>query len=152
MCPLLLLKIIKAPVADFIFSKIPCFQHIVLNTFRWMRFKYENYSLRYILFQALQQQSDYISLIAKTFDGNTLEMEAPGPIQVIKNKKQCFQLCLDRTYTLVLTTHFLRTEKSGAKKNILPPLVMPIVFNLLHGNYPLTLQLTNSNESHGCAS
>ena len=30
-------------MAEFIFSKIPCFQHILLNTFRQMRLKYDNY-------------------------------------------------------------------------------------------------------------
>ena len=44
--------IIKASVADLIFSKIPCFQYfmlltsILVNTFRRMRLKYEHYSLR----------------------------------------------------------------------------------------------------------
>ena len=41
-------NIIKASVADFIFSKIPCFQHILLNTWRKC-LKYENFSLRRIL-------------------------------------------------------------------------------------------------------
>ena len=35
---------------EFILSKIPCFSYILLNTFRRMRFKYDNYSLRGILF------------------------------------------------------------------------------------------------------
>ena len=50
--------IIKALVADFISSKILCFQHILMNTFRRMRLNYENYSLRRILFQTLKQHSD----------------------------------------------------------------------------------------------
>ena len=33
-------------LAEFIFSKIQCFLHILLNTLRQMRLKYENYSLR----------------------------------------------------------------------------------------------------------
>ena len=41
---------IKGSVTELIFSKIPCFQHILLDTFRQMRLKHENYSLRGILF------------------------------------------------------------------------------------------------------
>ena len=89
-----------------------CFQHILLNTFRRMRLKYDNYSLRPILFYTLKQQSDYKCFIAKTFDGNTFKMKATGPLQAIKNKKQCFQFYLDSTYTLVLTTHSLRARSS----------------------------------------
>ena len=43
--------VIKASTMDFIFSKIPYFQHILLNTFRRMSLKYKNYCLRRILFQ-----------------------------------------------------------------------------------------------------
>ena len=35
---------------NIFFSKIPCFQHILLNTFRRMCLKYESYSFRRILF------------------------------------------------------------------------------------------------------
>ena len=42
--------VIKAYLADFVFSKIPRFQYILLNTFTRMRLKYENYSLMFILF------------------------------------------------------------------------------------------------------
>ena len=37
-------------------------------------------------------------------------MKAESSVQVIKNKKQCLQLCLSRTYSLVLITHFLRAR------------------------------------------
>ena len=70
-------------MADFIVSKIPCFQHILLSTFRRMRLKYEKYSLRSILFYALKKQSDYKSIIAKTFDGstgNTFKLKAASPV------------------------------------------------------------------------
>ena len=79
--------IIKVPVAEFIFKKISCCQHILLNTFRWILLNYENCSFRNILFQTLKQYSDYKSFIAKPFDGNTLKMKAVSTIQVIKNKK-----------------------------------------------------------------
>ena len=36
--------IIKAPLVEFTCSESPCFQHILLNIFRWLRLKYENYS------------------------------------------------------------------------------------------------------------
>ena len=40
----------KFCLEKFIFSKIPCFQHIPLKTFRQMRLKHENCSLRRVLF------------------------------------------------------------------------------------------------------
>ena len=42
--------IIKTSVAEFIFSKIPCSHYILLNTFSWIRLKYEIYPLRDTLF------------------------------------------------------------------------------------------------------
>ena len=36
--------IIKASVAEFIFSEVAGFQYILLNTYRRMYLKYENYS------------------------------------------------------------------------------------------------------------
>ena len=65
--------IINTSVAEFIFSKIACFQHILVNTFR---LNYEHCSLRSILFYTLKQHSDYKSFIAWIFDGNTLKMKA----------------------------------------------------------------------------
>ena len=41
--------IIKASVAECIFSKISCFRHILMNTLKRMRLKYETFSLRHIL-------------------------------------------------------------------------------------------------------
>ena len=52
---------------QFIFSKVPCFQHILLKIFRRIRWLYENFSLKSILFQTLKQHLDYKSVIAKTF-------------------------------------------------------------------------------------
>ena len=42
--------IIKVSVTEFVLSKIPLFQHILMNTFRRIRLKYETYFLRRILF------------------------------------------------------------------------------------------------------
>ena len=54
-CPEDLLEIvIKASLAKFVFSEIPCFKNILLNTFRQMRLKYENYFLRNIFFLDIQ--------------------------------------------------------------------------------------------------
>ena len=47
--------IISASVAEFIFSKIPCFQHILTNTSRRMRLNHEYCSLRCVLFQTLKE-------------------------------------------------------------------------------------------------
>ena len=91
----------------------PCFQHILLDSFRQMRLKYENHSLRRILLQTLKQHSDDKSLIAKTFNGSRVKVKATSPVQVIKNKKKYFQLCLDWTNTLILTTHFWVPQKVG---------------------------------------
>lgn len=52
----------------------------------------------------LKQHLDYKSLTVKTFDRNTLKIKSV--LAVIKNKKKFFQLCLDRTCTLVLSAHF----------------------------------------------
>ena len=38
--------VIKTSMAEFIFSKVSCFQHILLKTFRRMPVKYENDPLR----------------------------------------------------------------------------------------------------------
>ena len=59
---LVLQIIIKASLAEFIFSKIPCFQHIfLLNTFRRMCLNYENCSLRRILFYNLVPRAQSLS-------------------------------------------------------------------------------------------
>ena len=94
--------IINESVADFIFIKMPCFQNILLSTFRWMRLKYENYSLKRMLFQTFKQHSYCKNLIVKTFDEITVKMKSASPIQVTK-KKYYFQLFLDKTCTLSLT-------------------------------------------------
>ena len=128
-CPLLFLRtfvrkiIIKTFVVEFIFSKILCFQHNLLVRFSQMRLKYEKYSLRRILFQTLNQYSVRKSLIAKPFDGSRAKMKAASPVQVIKNSKQCFQLCLDWSNTLVLTTHFLhpRSKVRALRKTFVLP-------------------------------
>ena len=50
-CPENFLEIIiKAFLAEFIFSKILYFQHVIMNTFRQMCLNYKNCSLRRILF------------------------------------------------------------------------------------------------------
>ena len=72
--------IIKASVTDFIFSKTPCFQHILLNSFRRYHPKYENYSSSSILFSTLKQQSDYKINFANIFNANVLNMKAASPI------------------------------------------------------------------------
>ena len=106
----------KASGAEFIFSKIPSFQHILLNPIRRMSLNYENCSLMSILFQTLKQYADYKSLFAKTFDENTLKMNAISAIQVIKNKKQCFQFFLHITSALVLSAHILACPIGRASK------------------------------------
>ena len=42
--------LIRTSVAEFIFDKTLCLQHICLEMFRGMSLKFENYSLRGILF------------------------------------------------------------------------------------------------------
>ena len=58
--------IIKPCVADFIFSRTPCFRHILLNTFRRIRLKHEYYSLRHIL-KKIKTTFRLQSLIAENF-------------------------------------------------------------------------------------
>ena len=50
--------IIKSSVAEFIFSKAPCSQYILIKNFNQMHLKYENYPLRDILSQIFKQYSD----------------------------------------------------------------------------------------------
>lgn len=92
-------------------NKIPCFQHILLNTFRQIGLKYDNYSLRRILFQTSKQHSHCKSLIAKVFDGTTT---SPIYVQVLfmwqrtkMNVPRCFSikpkiLHWHQTWTLTL--------------------------------------------------
>ena len=70
----------SASVVEFIFHKTPCFQYILMNNFRLMCLKYENFPLRGILFSIVKQHSDDKSLIAKTFNGNTLKRKTVSPI------------------------------------------------------------------------
>ena len=55
------------------FSKVLCFQHILMNTFRRVRLKHEHYHLRDIYFRHSSSIAAWKikSLIAKTFDKNT---------------------------------------------------------------------------------
>lgn len=85
--------IINASAAEFIFSKFPYFQHIVL------RLKFENCQM--------------IHLHCKTFDGNNLKMKSTSPK---KNKKQYFYLFIDWTSTLVLCTRFSRAQTGAQVK------------------------------------
>ena len=82
---------IQTSVWEFIISKIPCFQHILLNTYGGMPMKHENYSLRLILSQTFKQHLDHKSPIFKNLernrDRNTLKMKAVSPMQVINNKQ-----------------------------------------------------------------
>ena len=78
--------IIKVSVAKFIFSKIPYFQLVLLNTFRQMHPDYENYSLRRILFQTFKKHYHSKNLILKTFDGITTKMKVASPFQVTNEK------------------------------------------------------------------
>ena len=71
--------IINGYVEEFIFSKIPCFQHILMNTFRWMRLNHENCSLGRILFWTLKKYSDYKPHCVN-FDENKLKMKAVSEI------------------------------------------------------------------------
>ena len=59
--------IIKASVVEFIFNNIPYFQHIFMNTFRWMCLKYKTLFLERYLFLDI------------TFDENTLKIQAASP-------------------------------------------------------------------------
>ena len=73
-----------------------------------MRLKRESFALRRILFYTFTQHSDQKSFIAKTFDGNQLKGESCRSYLGNKDKTQCFYLFLNRTYSLVLRTNFLR--------------------------------------------
>ena len=42
-------NVFEVSLAKLIFSKVPCFQHILLNTIRRTTLKFENYSLKDII-------------------------------------------------------------------------------------------------------
>ena len=67
-------------MAEFIFSKIPCFQHILLNTLRQMSPKDENYSLRCMEILDIQTTLKHQKPHCKKFDGITIKMKAASPI------------------------------------------------------------------------
>ena len=99
--------IIKASVVEFIFVKIPCFLHILLNTFRQILKKYESYSLKGILLLTFTQHS-----------GSCLKLEKPHCKffwwEYIKNEghkfyfgnKELKAISLDHGCFLVLCTCF----------------------------------------------
>ena len=62
-------------MAEFMCCKIPCFKHILLNTFWWMCLKYENYSLRHLILE-IQTTFTLQELFMKTYDGITKKMKA----------------------------------------------------------------------------
>ena len=65
--------IIKASLAEFILSKVPCFQHILQ-----MPLKYDTYSLKGILFKTFKNTQvaawNLEDLVTKTFEGNILKI------------------------------------------------------------------------------
>ena len=78
------LQIIKTSVAEFNFSKVPCFQQILQNTFRQTRLKYENYSLRHLIL-GIQTAFRLQKLYYKVFSWKHVELKVVNPIHVIKN-------------------------------------------------------------------
>lgn len=106
---------VKASSAvEFIFSKVICFLQILLNSSRQMRLKYEKQFLRGILFLYIQVTLTQLPQI------QTLHYKNVQTREHIKDEscnsylvKQCFQLLVDWTLTLILRTHFLHT-RSGA--------------------------------------
>ena len=86
--------IVKASLSEFIFSKVRCFQYILLKIFRNMHLK-----LKSILWETCYSRNsnkfqvgawNCKSFAAKTFDNNTLKLKAGSPTKVIKNRNQCF--------------------------------------------------------------
>ena len=141
-------------LGQFISRKFPCLQHILPNTFRKMRLKHDNYSLRCILFQTLKQNSESKNLVAKIFNVNMFKMKAVSPIQVIKNKKQYFQLLLDRLYTLVLCANFFACSIGHVSKITRPKNRVPrkkfVEPKLLHDDNPMiikTLRLSSQQST-----
>ena len=73
--------------------------------------KYENYWEASFLgiqkqFSCLLLPEAIKSSLQVTFDADTLKVKATSPISVVKNKKEYFQLILNRTHTLVACTRF----------------------------------------------
>ena len=85
-------------------------------------------------------------LIAKFFDGKKLKMKVTIPVSVIKNKKQCFQLFLDWTRTLVLRFYFFTCLLIG-RAILLDPYVLNKLVQafwiLIPSNFPFLLIFAN---------
>ena len=96
---------IKVSAAEFIFSKIPYFRIILLNTFRLVTLKYENNYFEAFYFR----YSNNIQVVASNCKNliKKLSMEIHLNRKVIKNIKQRFQLFLNRVHALVLCARFL---------------------------------------------
>ena len=104
--------IIRISVVIFIFIEIPSSRHILLNTFRRMRLKYENHFWEASYFRHSNRYVaawKYKSFIARLFDGNTLKMKAASRIYFPNQK-----------WTLVSCTRFLRAQ-SGSQVNLRAP-------------------------------
>ena len=115
--------IIKGSVAEFIFNKIPCFQHIFQNTFRQMRLKNENYTHLILDIQiTLTLQRSH----CKDFWWNYTKNESCKPYLGNREQKWLFLVVsLSDVHTDFdfARLFFCATEKLGALKKICPVLI-----------------------------
>ena len=80
----------KGSVAEFIFSKIPCFQHILPNAFTEMRLKYENYYLRCMEILDIQTTLTLQKPLCKYFWWNCNKNKSYKPYLGNKEQKWLF--------------------------------------------------------------
>ena len=134
--------IIKASLAEFIFRKIPCFQHIFFLWASWdgcvwiIKLFFEAQCILFYNFQLKKKKAFRLPLTAWTklliLDiKTTFRLEKPHckdvwwklinneAVRVIKlkwNNKQCFSLCLDWMWSLGLSGHFFCRARSTPRK------------------------------------
>ena len=104
--------IMKTFAIHFIFSKIPCFQEILLGRRRQMRLKYENYYLRPILLQTTKASLEKL----------LMEVELKQKLQIRFKKTFLVVSRLDKRFGFDHSFFTYPIEKSDAQKEIWPTL------------------------------
>ena len=82
-------------------------ENYMLSVFSYERLQMDAYFFGMHLTVDTRTNLNYKNLIGKIFNVNTAKMKIASHIQVIKNKKQCLQLFLNRMSALILRTLFL---------------------------------------------
>ena len=117
-------------MVEFMFIKIQCFQHILLNTCRQMRLKYENYSLRRMevldIKTTLTQQKPH----CKNYWWNYNKNESFKPY--LGNKEQKWLFLVVFLSDVHINYYFARTLFFGMPNRACPAVLFMTFFICLH--------------------